>query len=45
MANKSPNNPKEFVLPNGNAPPSIIVIVGFSSIGRFITTKFTFQFS
>jgi hypothetical protein len=42
MENKIPNNPKEFVLPNGNAPPSTIVIVGFSSIGRFSTT---FQFS
>jgi len=41
MENKSPNNLKEFVFQNGNAPPFIIVIVGFSSIGRSNTTKST----
>ncbi len=45
MANKSPNNPKEFVLPNGNASPSTIVIIGSSSTSRSNTTKSIFQFS
>lgn len=45
MENKSPNNPKEFVFQNGNAPPSTIVIVGSSSTSKSNITKSTFQFS
>jgi hypothetical protein len=38
MVNKSPTNPKEFALPNGDAPSSTIIVVGSSSIGRSIAT-------
>jgi hypothetical protein len=38
MVNKNPTNPKEFTLPNGDAPSSTIVVVGSSSTNRFSTT-------
>jgi len=38
MVNKNPTNPKEFTLPNGDAPSSTIVVVGSSLTNRFNTT-------
>jgi hypothetical protein len=38
--NKNPNNPNKFAFPNGDAPSSITIIVGFSSNGKSSTPKF-----
>jgi hypothetical protein len=43
MANQNPNHPKEFTIPNGDAPSSTIIVVDSSSIGRSNTTKLVLE--
>ncbi len=43
MANKNPNHPKEFTIPNGDAPSSTIIVVDSSSIGMSNTTMLAFE--
>jgi hypothetical protein len=36
MANKNPGHPKEFTIPNGDAPSSTIIVVDFHQLASLI---------